>query len=285
MLVLLVQPRPTSTWSRDTLTRVPQTTFASPQVLLPPIIFNAGFSIKKRRFMAHLLPILWLGIGCTLSSTAAAAAAASGALRAMGLRHPWELQSALALGAVAACSDTVAVLQVRVVRACKCSGEVEGQSMESQPGHSHRGKRWRGSAEHHPPIAQPHVPAVNAQVVDATEQPSLHSVLFGEGVVNDAVAIVLLGAVSGSAAGARHAKLDVQLLCQLLLDCVRLSLASAALGVAVGLAGALLVRSVFARRHDCDREVWLAADFPALFGTLSQDAHGTDVMHNLHALI
>jgi len=176
-------------------------------VLLPPVIFYAGFSAKKKYLFSNAATILAMGGVGTIVAAGAIAAGVAPVLRALGLASGRPLlQASLALGAVAACSDSVAVLRA----------------------------------------------------VDSKRHPGLHALAFGEGIANDAVAIVVLSALSsasppGSGAGAGRASWDdaaaswLALALGLLADCAWLLAASAAFGAAFGLVSALLVRLVFLR--------------------------------------
>jgi NhaP-type Na+/H+ or K+/H+ antiporter len=72
---------PTTACRPHPLIAFSDTTFFS--VLLPPIIFWAGFSLKKRAFFANAPAIMLLGLGGTLVSAAVVAAGAGGALTAL----------------------------------------------------------------------------------------------------------------------------------------------------------------------------------------------------------
>ncbi|GFR50771.1 hypothetical protein Agub_g13036, partial [Astrephomene gubernaculifera] len=109
--------------------------------LLPPVIFYAGLSVEQRRFFGNLPSILSLGVlGTLLSFVLMSAALYSLAGTTIGL----EAQDCLALGAVFAATDSVAVLSL----------------------------------------------------LDPRSSPQLFSLVFGEGIVNDATSVVLLGALA-----------------------------------------------------------------------------------------
>ena len=87
--------------------------------LLPPIILHAGLAVRQRPFFANLATISAMGIGGTYASFAVVAAglAAFAGLVGTGCAGPGAprllgLADCLALGAVFAATDSVAVLQV-----------------------------------------------------------------------------------------------------------------------------------------------------------------------------
>lgn len=89
--------------------------------------------------------------------------------------------------------------------------------------------------------------------MDRNAYPVLYSLVFGEGIVNDAVSIAILTAVSKI--HGEDQQLSPAIVITLLGSFLSLFLNSLMLGVAVGLGSALIVRHVFGRHHDCDREV------------------------------
>ena len=72
--------------------------------------------------------------------------------------------------------------------------------------------------------------------------PVLHSLVFVEGVVNDATAIVLLTATQQLSTTMGDTGLDVELALGILITFARLFVLSLLLGVAIGLASAAIVR-------------------------------------------
>lgn len=85
-----------------------------PQVLLPPIIFYAGFSLKKKLFFQNFATIFTLGFWGTVCQAASITFFSSVGLQMMGLAKGRRTATALALGAICSCSDTVGILQVRL---------------------------------------------------------------------------------------------------------------------------------------------------------------------------
>ncbi|EFJ51798.1 hypothetical protein VOLCADRAFT_33849, partial [Volvox carteri f. nagariensis] len=106
----------------------------------PPVIFNAGLSVEQRLFFSNLPSILSFGVLGTLVSFVLMSAATS---RLFPFTPP-PPKDCLALGAVFAATDSVAVLGL----------------------------------------------------LDPRTNPQLFSLVFGEGIVNDATSVVLLGALA-----------------------------------------------------------------------------------------
>ncbi|KAF9611995.1 hypothetical protein IFM89_037278 [Coptis chinensis] len=144
--------------------------------LLPPIIFNAGFQVKKKQFFRNFTTIILHGVlGCILSSCIIA----------------------LAIGVIFSSADTVSTLQV----------------------------------------------------LNQDETPLLYSLVFGEGVINDATSVVLLRATQKPST--RSATSNV------VVDFFYLFSTSTVLGVAVGLLTAYALRKLYLAKHSTDREVTL----------------------------
>ena len=112
-------------------------------LFLPPIIFYAGFSIKKKAFFSNFGALVTLGVFGTILSAVVMAMMSYFVLAWLGLDDAAHVSNSLALGVVLSSSDSVAALQA----------------------------------------------------ISADSHPQLHALVFGEAVVNDATAIVLLRAI------------------------------------------------------------------------------------------
>nr|GMD76645.1 sodium/hydrogen exchanger 2-like [Ipomoea batatas]GMD77403.1 sodium/hydrogen exchanger 2-like [Ipomoea batatas]GMD80571.1 sodium/hydrogen exchanger 2-like [Ipomoea batatas] len=110
--------------------------------LLPPIIFNAGFQVKKKQFFRNISTIMLFGALGTLISFIIISLGAIGIFKKMNIGS-LEIGDYLAIGAIFSATDSVCTLQV----------------------------------------------------LNQDETPLLYSLVFGEGVVNDATSIVLFNAV------------------------------------------------------------------------------------------
>ncbi|CAA0815366.1 Sodium/hydrogen exchanger 2 [Striga hermonthica] len=146
--------------------------------LLPPIIFNAGFQVKKKQFFRNFSTIMLFGAVGTLISF---------------------IIISLAIGAIFAATDSVCTLQV----------------------------------------------------LSQDETPLLYSLVFGEGVVNDATSVVLFNAVQSF--DLSHINTSVAL--QLIGNFGYLFLSSTVLGVVTGLLSAYVIKKLYFGRHSTDREV------------------------------
>ncbi|EYU27401.1 hypothetical protein ABFS82_13G162300 [Erythranthe guttata] len=167
--------------------------------LLPPIIFNAGFQVKKKQFFHNFFTIMLFGvIGVFISSPIIA----TGCWLLFGkFGINLSPRDYLALGAIFSSTDTVCTLQV----------------------------------------------------LHQDETPLLYSLVFGEGVVNDATTVVLFNAVQ---------KLDVNRIdgwtaVKVLVDFLYLFSTSTALGVAAGLVTAFVLKGLYFGRHSSVREIAL----------------------------
>uniref|UniRef100_A0A2K1Y021 Cation/H+ exchanger transmembrane domain-containing protein n=1 Tax=Populus trichocarpa TaxID=3694 RepID=A0A2K1Y021_POPTR len=145
--------------------------------LLPPIIFNAGFQVKKKRFFKNFSTILLFGIFGTVISFCIIS---------------------LAIGAIMSATDSVCTLQV----------------------------------------------------LSQDETPFLYSIVFGEGVVNDATSIVLFNSVQTL----DFHNIDGLTVLKLIGTFLYLLLTSTALGIAVGLLSAFIIKTLYFGRHSTDRE-------------------------------
>eukprot|EP00996_Jenningsia_fusiforme_P006250 NODE_751_length_1929_cov_32.207979_g696_i0.p1 GENE.NODE_751_length_1929_cov_32.207979_g696_i0~~NODE_751_length_1929_cov_32.207979_g696_i0.p1 ORF type:complete len:480 (+),score=85.27 NODE_751_length_1929_cov_32.207979_g696_i0:232-1671(+) len=166
------------------------------EIVLPPIIFTAGYTLKKKNIFLNFGLITLLGVIATLISFGFIASATT-MLTAQGWLsvdiHPLE---ALHIGAVLSATDSVAVLTS----------------------------------------------------LDPATHPQLYGVLTGEGVLNDALALVLFHAAGSTLQSLRTGPLGTMLpfeshnLIHLGVDALRTALGSMATGVGFGLLGALLLK-------------------------------------------
>ncbi|KDP23553.1 hypothetical protein JCGZ_23386 [Jatropha curcas] len=190
--------------------------------LLPPIIFNAGFQVKKKQFFKNFTTILLFGILGTVISFCLISLGAFLLLKRTGIA-PLNLQDILAIGAILSATDSVCTLQV----------------------------------------------------LSQDETPFLYSIVFGEGVVNDATSIVLYNAVQSL----NFSNIDATVTLKLLGSFLYLFFTSTLLGIAAGLLSAFIIKTLYFGRHSTDREValmilmaylsYLLAEFLNLSGILT----------------
>ncbi|CAI7746010.1 unnamed protein product [Closterium sp. NIES-53] len=181
--------------------------------LLPPIIFNAGFQVKKKQFFRNFGAIMAYGIVGVFISFGVISAGCRSLFDILGL-PPQHSRVYLALGVIFSATDSVCTLQV----------------------------------------------------LDQGEQPLVYSLVFGEGVVNDATSIVLFRAVQKL----QHDALDLPAVAGIASDFLYLFTASTALGIAFGLASAFIIRKIYFVGHATDREVALMALMAYLSYVLSE---------------
>eukprot|EP01018_Ginkgo_biloba_P006343 Gb_06288 [translate_table: standard] len=91
------------------------------------------------------------------------------------------------------------------------------------------------------------------QVLHQDETPLLYSLVFGEGVVNDATSVVLFRAVQKFDVS----KVDGLTVVSIMADFLYLFLTSTILGVLTGLLTAYIIKSLYFGRHSTDREIAL----------------------------
>ncbi|KAF3784107.1 Sodium/hydrogen exchanger 2 [Nymphaea thermarum] len=89
------------------------------------------------------------------------------------------------------------------------------------------------------------------QVLNQDETPLLYSLVFGEGVVNDATSIVLFNAVTNL----DFSSIDGVTALRLLGNFFYLFFTSTILGIAAGLLSAFIIKTLYFGRHSTDREV------------------------------
>jgi NhaP-type Na+/H+ or K+/H+ antiporter len=91
------------------------------------------------------------------------------------------------------------------------------------------------------------------QVLNQDETPFLYSLVFGEGVVNDATSIVLFNALQNF----DLVHIDAAVVLKFLGNFFYLFLSSTFLGVFAGLLSAYIIKKLYIGRHSTDREVAL----------------------------
>ncbi|KAK9137009.1 hypothetical protein Sjap_007603 [Stephania japonica] len=168
--------------------------------LLPPIIFNAGFQVKKKQFFRNFMTIILFGAFGTLISFVTIS---FGAVEIFGRMKIdlLDIGDFLAIGAIFSATDSVCTLQV----------------------------------------------------LNQDETPLLYSLVFGEGVVNDATSVVLFNAVQNFDLTHISSKIFFQLAGNFLY----LFVISTFLGVIAGLLSAYAIKKLYFGRHSTDREVAL----------------------------
>ncbi|KAK6937437.1 Cation/H+ exchanger [Dillenia turbinata] len=170
--------------------------------LLPPIIFNAGFQVKKKQFFRNFMTIVSFGAIGTLISFVVISLGALLLFKKLDVGF-LDMKDYLALGAIFSATDSVCILQV----------------------------------------------------LRQDETPLLHSLVFGEGVVNDATSIVLFNAIQRF--DLSHVNSAIAL--KFIGNFTYLFVTSTCLGILVGLLSAYIIRKLYFGRHSTDREVALMA--------------------------
>ncbi|KAL7080976.1 hypothetical protein ACP275_14G011700 [Erythranthe tilingii] len=165
--------------------------------LLPPIIFNAGFQVKKKQFFRNFMTIILFGALGTLISFIIISLGAIAFFERMNVGLA--IGDYLAIGAIFAATDSVCTLQV----------------------------------------------------LSQDETPLLYSLVFGEGVVNDATSVVLFNAVQNFDLSDLSAGVAIKLLGNF----IYLFISSTVLGVVAGLLSAYIIKKLYFGRHSTDREV------------------------------
>ncbi|KAF2557528.1 hypothetical protein F2Q68_00018288 [Brassica cretica] len=168
--------------------------------LLPPIIFNAGFQVKKKQFFRNFVTIMAFGAIGTIISCTVISLGAIHFFKKLDIAT-FDLGDILAIGAIFAATDSVCTLQV----------------------------------------------------LNQDETPLLYSLVFGEGVVNDATSVVLFNAIQSFDLTHLNHKAAFHFLGNFLY----LFLLSTILGVATGLISAYVIKKLYFGRHSTDREVAL----------------------------
>ncbi|KAH7429675.1 hypothetical protein KP509_09G061100 [Ceratopteris richardii] len=165
--------------------------------LLPPIIFNAGFQMKKKQFFYNFVPIILYGVIGVFVSFCIISAGCRWMFPKLGLTM-LRAKDYLAIGTIFSATDSVSILQV----------------------------------------LHPH------------EHALLYSLVFGEGVLNDATSVVFYRAIQKFEAN-HFAGLRV------FLEILRLMGLSTILGITVGLLSAYLIKALRFGKHSSNREISL----------------------------
>ncbi|XP_012069415.1 sodium/hydrogen exchanger 2 isoform X2 [Jatropha curcas] len=168
--------------------------------LLPPIIFNAGFQVKKKQFFRNFMTIVLFGAVGTLISTGVISIGAMHFFKKMNVGS-LDIGDYLAIGAIFSATDSVCTLQV----------------------------------------------------LNQDETPLLYSVVFGEGVVNDATSVVLFNAIQSLDFSHINSSVAMRFAGSFLY----LFISSTVLGVLAGLFSAYIIKKLYFGRHSTDREVAL----------------------------
>ncbi|CAL5043047.1 unnamed protein product [Urochloa decumbens] len=170
--------------------------------VLPPIIFNAGFQVKKKQFFHNFMTIMSFGVFGVFISVAIVSAGCYWLFPKVGFGK-LNAVDYLALGAIFSSTDTVCTLQV----------------------------------------------------INQDETPRLYSLVFGEGVVNDATAVVLFNAIKNL----NISQLKGGAVLKVISDFLYLFATSTILGISIGLSTAYVLKALYLGRHSTDREVALMA--------------------------
>ncbi|XP_071916459.1 sodium/hydrogen exchanger 4-like isoform X5 [Coffea arabica] len=168
--------------------------------LLPPIIFNAGFQVKKKQFFHNFFTIMLFGVVGVFISTTIISAGTMWLFPKFGFVG-LTTRDYLGIGTIFSSTDTVCTLQV----------------------------------------------------LHQDETPLLYSLVFGEGVVNDATSVVLFNTVQKLDVNRLHGRQAVHILW----DFLYLFSTSTALGVSAGLLTAYILKGLYFGRHCTVREIAL----------------------------
>ncbi|KAK9052781.1 hypothetical protein SSX86_029419 [Deinandra increscens subsp. villosa] len=166
--------------------------------LLPPIIFNAGFQVKKKQFFRNFMTIVLFGAVGTAISFTIISFGAINIFKRMNVGS-LDLGDFLALGAIFSATDSVCTLQV----------------------------------------------------LNQDETPLLYSLVFGEGVVNDATSVVIFNAVQNF----DLSRISTSEAFHLIGNFFYLFFTSTFLGAGAGLLSAYVIKRLYFGRHSTDREV------------------------------
>ncbi|KAH7351574.1 hypothetical protein KP509_19G003600 [Ceratopteris richardii] len=180
--------------------------------LLPPIIFNAGFQVKKKQFFQNFIAIMLYGVIGVFISFTIITFTCKWIFPKLGLSLSYK--DFLALGVIFSATDSVCTLQV----------------------------------------------------LHQDETPLLYSLVFGEGVMNDAASVVLFNAIQRL----NLSEMDAVQVLLLVGKFFYLFFTSTVLGISVGLLSAFLIKRLYVGRHSTDREIAIMILMPYLSYMLAE---------------
>ncbi|KAJ9562813.1 hypothetical protein OSB04_007973 [Centaurea solstitialis] len=162
--------------------------------LLPPIIFNAGFQVKKKQFFQNFFPIMLFGVAGVFISTSIVAAGC------------WWLFPKFGLNGLTI-SEYLSMMVFQILRLFVLSNATKSVCLTSDINDhnlvgfdTNRRHRFMGLFIGIGTIFSSTdtvctLQRSKLQVLHQDETPLLYSLVFGEGVVNDATSVVLFNAV------------------------------------------------------------------------------------------
>ncbi|CAF2327906.1 BnaA10g09580D [Brassica napus] len=166
--------------------------------LLPPIIFNAGFQVKKKKFFHNFLTIMSFGVIGVFISTTIISFGTWLLFPKLGFKG-LTARDYLAIGTIFSSTDTVCTLQI----------------------------------------------------LHQDETPLLYSLVFGEGVVNDATSVVLFNAVQKI----HFESINGLTALRVFGNFLYLFSTSTLLGIGVGLVTSFVLKTLYFGRHSTTREL------------------------------
>ncbi|KAL0886824.1 hypothetical protein Bca101_010807 [Brassica carinata] len=166
--------------------------------LLPPIIFNAGFQVKKKKFFHNFLTIMSFGVIGVFISTTIISFGTWWLFPKLGFKG-LTARDYLAIGTIFSSTDTVCTLQI----------------------------------------------------LHQDETPLLYSLVFGEGVVNDATSVVLFNAVQKI----HFESINGLTALRVFGNFLYLFSTSTILGIGVGLVTSFVLKTLYFGRHSTTREL------------------------------
>ncbi|CAA7021100.1 unnamed protein product [Microthlaspi erraticum] len=176
--------------------------------LLPPIIFNAGFQVKKKKFFHNFLTIMSFGVIGVFISTVIISFGTWWIFPKLGFKG-LSARDYLAIGTIFSSTDTVCTLQI----------------------------------------------------LHQDETPLLYSLVFGEGVVNDATSVVLFNAVQKI----HFESLNGWTALTIFGNFLYLFFTSTILGIAVGLVTSFVLKTLYFGRHVFAMMSFIAETFIFLY--------------------